>query len=119
MLREIINPKQYPEEGFRRWFTDDYFDLIVWYRNDRKTIVGFQLTYDKERNERALTWMSTGSYTHMGIDDGEITGGYKRTPVLVADGAFDKNRIVEKFKKAAGNMDKDIASLVYKRLTQY
>jgi len=30
MLREIKNPKkQYPEEGFRRWFTDDYFDLIT------------------------------------------------------------------------------------------
>ena len=119
MLREIHNPKQYPEEGFRRWFTDDYFDLIVWYEDDKKTITGFQLTYDKERKERALTWKSTGSYTHMGVDDGEIYGGYKMSPVLVSDGAFNKNSIARKFKKAASTMDQDVASFVYRRLVNY
>ncbi len=119
MLREIKNPRQYPDEGFRRWFTDEYFDLIVWYKKDRKTLIGFQLAYDKDHNERALTWKSTGSYSHMGIDDGEITGGYKRTPVLVSDGAFDKNRIAEKFKNAASEIDQTIASFVYHRLIHY
>ena len=119
MIREIKDPRQFPEEGFRRWFTDDYFDLIVWYENDEITITGFQLAYDKEHNERALTWRSTGSYTHMGIDDGEITGGYKMSPVLVSDGAFDKNTIAERFKKASGEMDEDLASFVYRKLVSY
>jgi len=119
MLREIKNPKQFPEEGYRRWFTDDYFDLIVWYKDDKKTITGFQLTYDKEHKERALTWRSTGSYTHTGIDDGEITGGYKMSPVLVSDGSFNKSRITKEFKIAAGEMDQNIASFVYRRLLQY
>lgn len=119
MLREIKNPKQYPEEGFRRWFTDEYFDLIVWYRGDKKTVTGFQLTYDKERNERALTWKSSGSYTHMGVDDGEIYGGYKMSPVLVSDGTFNKKIIAEEFKKAAVQIDQEVASFVYQRLQSY
>lgn len=92
MLREIYNPKQYSGEGFRRWFTDDYFDLIVWYKNDRKTIDGFQLCYDKEHKERALTWRSSGSYVHTGVDDGEIYGDTRcprflfQTEVLIKTG---------------------------------
>ena len=31
MLTEIQNARQIAGEGVRRWFTDDYFDLIVWY----------------------------------------------------------------------------------------
>jgi len=30
MLCEIKNVKQYDGEPQRRWFVDDYFDLIVW-----------------------------------------------------------------------------------------
>ncbi len=119
MLREIYNPKQYSGEGFRRWFTDDYFDLIVWYKNDRKTIDGFQLCYDKEHKERALTWRSSGSYVHTGVDDGEIYGGYKMSPVLVSDGSFDKDRIAERFLRASDGIDKDIVSIVHQRLLDY
>ncbi len=119
MLREIKNPRQYKDEGFRRWFTDDYFDLIIWYSDDKTTITGFQLTYDKEHNERALTWRNTGSYMHTGVDDGEIYGSYKMSPILVADGSFDKNSIGERFLKAASGLDKDLVSFVYKRLSEY
>jgi hypothetical protein len=40
----------------RRWLSDDFFDLIIWYRPD-DTIYGFQLCYDKPYWERALTRM--------------------------------------------------------------
>jgi len=55
MLTEIRNARQVEGEGFRRWFTDDYFDLIVWY-GDQNAMIGFQLCYDKQGKERALTW---------------------------------------------------------------
>ena len=54
MLNEIANLRQISEEGHRRWFTDSYFDLIVWYERDGATLAGFQLCYDKEGEERAL-----------------------------------------------------------------
>jgi hypothetical protein len=54
----------------RRWLSDDFFDLIVWYRPD-DTIHGFQLCYDKPYWERALTWLSDRGFSHMEVDSGE------------------------------------------------
>ena len=73
MLSEIRNARQVEGEGFRRWFTDDYFDLIVWYGNDRR-LIGFQLCYDKQERERALTWTLEHGFQHNRIDSGELSG---------------------------------------------
>ena len=80
MLTEIQNVRQIPGEGFRRWFSDNYFDLIVWYDDERK-LVGFQLCYDKDGRERALTWTHEHGFQHNRIDSGEIAGHIKMTPV--------------------------------------
>ena len=50
MLSEFKGVKQNRTDGFRRWFLDDYFDLIVWYNNSHD-IEGFQLCYDKKYSE--------------------------------------------------------------------
>ncbi len=55
MLRELADVRQIPGEPRRRWFADDYFDLIVWF-DKRGQIIGFQLCYDLPRDEHALTW---------------------------------------------------------------
>ena len=49
MLTEFKGVRQREEEGIRRWFFDDYFDLIIWYDNNHQ-IEGFQLCYDKNYN---------------------------------------------------------------------
>lgn len=49
MLVELKDVRQIPNDGFRRWFTDEDFDLIVWYEDDK--ITGFQLCYDKKEME--------------------------------------------------------------------
>ena len=57
MLTEFKAVRQIPKDGFRRWFTDQDFDLFVWYEDESKTnIVGFQLCYNKRGNQKALTW---------------------------------------------------------------
>jgi hypothetical protein len=76
MLVEIRNTRQIEGEGFRRWFTDEFFDLIVWY-DEKRTLVGFQLCYDKEGRERALTWTREHGFQHNRIDDGEVTGAQR------------------------------------------
>jgi len=38
MLVEHAHVRQIHGEGYRRWFADDYFDLIVWY-DDLKNII--------------------------------------------------------------------------------
>lgn len=120
MLYEIKNIKQHKNEGLRRWFTDGNFDLIIWYDVNNKSIDGFQLCYDKSNYERALTWMKDKNiFFHNKIDDGEIPGTLKQTPILVEDGLFDKNKIAEKFKIESNEIDKKVANFVYKKILGY
>lgn len=118
MLAEITEARQIPGEGRRRWFRDDDLDLIVWY-DESGSISGFQLCYDKLNNERALTWRSGGSYSHDAIDPGEETGHSKMTPILVADGEFDKTRVKELFFDKSAHIDPDITSVVLDGIDRY
>ena len=111
MLSEIRNPRQVKGEGPRRWFTDDYFDLIVWY-DDEKHLVGFQLCYDKLVRERALTWTREHGYQHNRIDTGEVPGHAKMTPIIVADGAFSAAAVTERFRRASAEIDPAVSSFV-------
>lgn len=114
--KEVYQPIGEPK---RRWFSDYYFDLIVWY-TDEDIISGFQLCYDKSRNQRAMTWKRPSSYSHMRIDDGENRPGqYKATPILVPDGIFDIHSIAERFKHVSNAMDPAIAILVYEKILEY
>jgi hypothetical protein len=118
MLSEIRNPRQVPGEGFRRWFTDEYFDLIVWYDAARR-LIGFQLCYDKDDHERALTWTAVSGFQHNRIDDGEIPGHSKMTPIIVADGSFNARPVAERFREASAAIEPGIAAFVSETLETY
>jgi len=117
MLVEKKDVRQVPGEGTRRWFSDDYFDLIVWYEQDR--VVGFQLCYDKAGRERALTWHRPRRYLHTRVDDGETPFAFKMSPVLAQDGEFEAERVAEKFRLASGAVEPGIARLVLDALAAY
>ncbi|MEE4358632.1 MAG: hypothetical protein V2I97_19345 [Desulfococcaceae bacterium] len=119
MLYEILNVRQILGEPFRRWFVDEYFDLIVWM--DKKAgICGFQLCYDKLKDQHALTWERKSGYRHSRVDDGEgRPGKYKATPILIADGIFFKEEIAANFQKVCGKIDPEVAELVYEKIMQY
>jgi hypothetical protein len=119
MLSEIADPRQVPGEGRRRWFTDSYFDLIVWYEREGAAITGFQLCYDKEREERALTWRRSKGFDHKRIDDGDVTGRMKMTPVLIPDGAFDYSAIAEQFRRESETIDPEIRDFVHDKVMRY
>ncbi len=118
MLSEIRNARQVPGEGLRRWFTDDYFDLIVWYDEDG-TFFGFQLCYDKQSRERALTWTRDHGFRHDAVDPGELPGQAKMSPVIVADGEFSAQPVARRFRQESGNMDPQLALLVYDMILSY
>jgi hypothetical protein len=124
VLVEYRNVRQIRGEGHRRWFSDDYFDLIVWYdspRRGRSHITGFQLCYDRGGYERALTWMRDRGFSHEKVDTGEGrgSGNMKATPILVADGVFDSGQVADRFREASKGLDPDIADLVLDRLAEY
>lgn len=87
-------------------------DLIVWV-DERDSPIGFQLCYDKETGERALTWKEASGYSHTAVDSGESRPAkYKETPILVADGELDARRILEDFRRQGSALPAEIVRLV-------
>jgi hypothetical protein len=117
-LAELADVQQDPRGPRRRWFRSSNEDLIVWYGDD--SIVGFQLCYDRKQTERALTWMKGKGYVHERVDDGEAVGlAHKRAPILIADGVFDNNTILERFLAIADVVPRDIVDFVAAKLKEY
>lgn len=119
MLTELSNVRQIPGEPRRRWFSDRDFDLIVWFDKD-DVIIAFQLCYDKQKNEHALTWRAPSGYYHNRVDTGEYHPLQpKATPILVSDGVFDYLRIAEAFGQAKSEIEPRIADFVYEKLLEF
>ncbi len=119
LLREIQNVKQVAGDCRRKWFSDHYFDLIVWYEQDNVEILGFQLCYDISNKMRALTWKGTSGYTHQIIDDGEALSNHNLTPVCLSGGSFDKTVILDIFKKSSKNLESHLVRFIVTKLSQY
>jgi|WetSurMetagenome_2_1015567.scaffolds.fasta_scaffold285189_2 hypothetical protein len=111
MLRELSHMPQALGEPRRRWFADDYFDLIVWVGN-RGACIGFQLCYDISGDENALTWHKASGFKPHRVDSGELQRPYKATPILVADGAVDFASLAGLFKERSGKLDQQVAGFV-------
>jgi len=102
----------------RRWITDEYFDLIVWYEPGDQ-IHGFQLCYDKAGRERALTWTRKRGFLHTAIDTGESEPTANSTPILVADGAFPFETVRDEFIARSSLLPSDIREFVLMRIKDY
>lgn len=123
MVHEVQGARQIPGEGFRRWFTDQYFDLIVWYDGDNPQgeIAGFQLCYDKFDKERALTWRRGRGFAHEKVDDGEgpFALQAKMTPILLPDGVFDAEGVTRRLREQSAEMDQNVAGFILQTLAAY
>ena len=115
MLREVRHVMQVPGEPRRRWFSDENFDLIVWFSPENE-VIGFQLCYDKETEQKALTWLNQEGYRHSRVDDGDNPGKMKASPVLEADGHLDREGIGRRFRENRGDVPDKIADCVYNKI---
>jgi hypothetical protein len=119
MLKEIRDVRQIPGDARRRVFSSGGLDLTVWF-DDRNGIVGFELCYDKEKNERAVRWSRVEGFLHQKVDDGENRPGrYNSTPILVPDGVFPAQKTSRLFKENSRDIDQSIADFVYRMLLEY
>jgi hypothetical protein len=118
MLREILNLRQREEEGYRRWFTDDYWDLFIWY-DEAGRIVAFQLCYGKPDDEHALTWQEGKGYRHTKVSDGESTAVSHMTPILVRDGLFEKEAVASSFTRDGVRIDREVMEFVSQKLHDF
>jgi len=110
--------KQQAGEGLRRWFSDDFFDLIIWL-DEAGELLGIQLCYDLHGDERALSWHRARGFSHDRIDTGEVLPQRNMSPVLVADGLFDRDQIADEFVARSAEIDPEIRRLVREKLAQY
>ena len=118
MLAEVTNVRQ-TDGRRRRWFWSEREDLIVWFSDDG-ALWGFQLCYDRDKQERALTWRADYGFSHERVDDGEAPGfDYKRTPILVQDGVFDAAGVLRAFLGASAAVPKSIVDFVAERIAHY
>lgn len=100
------------------WLMDRYMDLIIWYLADGG-IYGFQLCYDKEGDERSLTWLHTGAFTHTRIDSGD-TGPMdaKCTPMPVVGGSYDYAAVRQEFLNRSVLIDPELSAFVLVKLAE-
>jgi len=119
MLREEQDVRQIPGDLKRRWFSDDFFDLIVWF-DDRGRFHGFQLCYDRTAAPRALTWRKDLGYAHDKIDDGESRAGlHKSSPMLSRDGFFDAKSIGDRLEAAGAGLPKELLEPVLEKVRAF
>ncbi len=116
MLREMKGVSQKEPGIFRRWFEDDYFELIVWYRDGEEDPLGFQLCYDRFGREHALTWKEGSGFTHDSVDQGEHPGQMKSTPVLMQNGPVPADDLKTRFSVESGEIDSAVTEYVMDRL---
>jgi len=114
MLREVIS-KEGQVEPNRRWFADDFFELIVW-ADERSNLEGFQLCYDRGRCERALTWTKANGLQHDVVDDGESSPLKNQTPLFQKGGEFDRADILRRFQSASAFLPRTIAEFVENKI---
>ncbi len=117
MLKELTSPKN-DGKSPRRWFSDDYFDLILWLRQDG-SLSGFQLCYDKKKQERALTWSGESGFRHEAVDQGETNPAKNRSPILVPDGLCPISEITSLFLARSSELEPSIRSFIETRLREY
>jgi hypothetical protein len=115
MLRELPDVPQIAGEPRRRWFFCQELDLVVW-EDVGGTIRGFQLAYDKHRAERSICWRQGCGFAHYAVDGGESRAGENRTPLLVADGPFQREQVLPRFLALAGEVPDGIVAFVARML---
>ena len=81
-MKEIKHVKQNIHNLKRRWFEDEYFDLFIW-EDCTKEITIFQLSYNKQENQHAVTWEKKQGFIHNKLGDA-VSGGSLMAIVSVA-----------------------------------
>jgi hypothetical protein len=110
-LQQIKNVRQRPEEGFRLWYANEYFDLIFWYEEEDGFIRGFQFCYGKPHSEKAYTW-EIDSSSHHYIKDGK----FNATGMLQGDAGELPPHVLDQFQKYKGELPDALMHFILSKL---
>jgi len=111
MLKEYKTVSQ-EKTGWRRLFSDENFDLYIWYDQPQGLIIGLQLVeLSGVESLRALTWEQGRPSYYAGV---AVEGPYNPSPILVINGAFQNDLIFRRFCAADADLPSDIRQLVHR-----
>ncbi|HAB10665.1 MAG TPA: hypothetical protein DCE47_03120 [Planctomycetaceae bacterium] len=118
-LHELKFVRQYEGEMLRRWFDDDegLFDLIAWV-DDAGAVSGFQLAYNVNGEERAITWLG-GTFSHRDVDPGDDSPLSNDSSVLGDTTVFPIVDIIKKFEHSSRNIASDVRSMLLGKLEEF
>jgi len=115
----MANVRQVPNDYFRRWFCGENFDLMAWYQPDGN-LYGFQLTYDKGRDEKTVTCLGRSGVSHRKVDSGEDSPLANRAPILVEVGdRSEMGRVLSDFMASDQDLPLGLKRLVRQKLREY
>ncbi len=122
-LSENRGVRQRPEEGFRRWFVNDYFDVIVWYESARGDLTGFQLCYNRGIDERAFTWYRDKRSSHyVSSGGGDPRGATTRrmaTAILQGDAGPVPEDVLQRLESERGDLDAELLDRIVLEARRY
>lgn len=117
MLKEFKKFRQV-EEITRRLFTDEYFDLYLWYKKNSDYFIGFQLVFSVNNIQMALT-AEVGKYPHIRKVDSGDDQFYDPTDLLDGTGYFPQDEVYKMFEKHSKNLDEELRVNILKVISTY
>jgi hypothetical protein len=112
---EFKKVRQEPGRGLRRWFQDNLYNLVVWYRPDG-SLDGFQIHYHSGQEQRALTWRGGGGFTHSLVDNGSGSPMKNLAPILLPNGGIPWPEVLSEFDGSSATLEPDLRALIRQRL---
>ncbi|MDC7222577.1 MAG: hypothetical protein PQJ60_02485 [Spirochaetales bacterium] len=110
-LKQLKNVRQRPDEGFRLWFANEYFDVIFWYEEEGGDLTGFQFCYGKPHSEKAFTW-ETDSQSHHYVKEARAQG----SGILRGDAGLLNVRLLKQLQEVRGELPVQLSNFVIKKL---
>jgi hypothetical protein len=111
-------PQEQRRSGYRRWFSDDELDLIVWY-SDSGEVSGFQLCYDLKGLERAFTWREGAGLMHTAVDTGDDSPLHNHSPILVSCPVVSLEKVIAEFGARSQTLDPPIATFILSKISGF
>jgi len=118
-LEENKGVRQRPDEGFRRWFVNAYFEVIVWYDKPGGELTGFQLCVDRHQQEHAFTWTKEYAAHHF-VSTSLQEPGVSRlaTGILRGTGREISERDLNRLRDEQGDLDEALLAFIVEKVTQ-
>lgn len=118
-FRELKKVVISDQNRIRRWFSSDKLQLIVWLTPEG-TIMEFQLLYQAGWEDKAINWHYQEGFSHHNVDDGEGKPGRpKMSPILMADGYFNKVDLARSLREEGESLEPAIREFIQEKISTY